>query len=166
MASSFAMILILIVAFYLQYKSEKPRAYKGVQGTASMVDLLVVDIPEALSVPMVSSPRTAVPTWNSFDKSFLQVVFALGGSLVQDNGVLLLFHKDDLQLRADLRGFANAFHWKIFKEWTGINRLPLTSARDASKNVSGSNLVICIIRVDTCILKLYFADFMPCCIHV
>ena len=160
------MTLILIVACFMQHKSDKARAFKGVQGTAGGVDLMVVDVPESLPVPMVSSPSTAVPAWNSIDVSFLQMVFAMGSSLVHDNGVLLLFHKDDLQLRADLRGFANAYHWKIFKEWTGINRLPLTSARDASKTVSDSNLVICIIQVDTCISKLYFTDFMPCCILV
>ena len=160
------MTLILIVVCYVQHKSDKARAFKGVQGIAGGVDLMVVDIPEALPVPMVSSPRTAVPAWNSIDESFLQMVFAMGSSLVHDNGVLLLFHKDDLQLRADIRGFANAYHWKIFKEWTGINRLPLTNARDASKTVSGSNLVICIILVNSCISKLYFADFMPCCILV
>jgi hypothetical protein len=73
------------------------------------------------------------------------LVFDFGSSLVHDNGALLLFHKDDLKLRADIRGYANAYHFKIFKEWMGINRLPLTSARDSSKIVSGSNLDMCFI---------------------
>ena len=159
------MILILNVACYVQYKSDKARPFKGVQGTAGRVDLILVDLPEGLPVPMVSSPSTAVPEWNTDDVSFLAIVFAMGSSLVHDNGVLLLFHKDDLQLRVDIRGSANAYHWKIFKEWTGINHMPLTSARDASKTVS-SNLVICIILFDTCISKLYVTNCMPCCIHV
>lgn len=125
-----------------------------------------MDFSEGLPVPLVSSPRSAVPGWNSIDVSFLTMVFAMGSSLVHDNGVLLLFHKDDLQLRANIRGSANAYNWKILKEWTGINRLPLTSARDASKTISGSNLVICIIHFYSCIAKLYVADCMPCCIHV
>jgi hypothetical protein len=118
----------------VQLKSDKARAFKGVQGTAGGVDLMIVDIPEGLPVPMVSSPRTSVTDFGSF--------------LVHDNGTLLLFHKDDLKLRADIRGYANAYHFKIFKEWTGINRLPLTSARDASKTVSGSNLVMCFILLN------------------
>jgi len=85
------------------------------------------------------------------------MVFAMGSSLVHDNGVLLFFHKDDLQVRADIRGSTNVYHWKILKEWTGINCLPLTSARDASKIVSGSSLVICIIIFDT----MYFKS--QCC---
>jgi hypothetical protein len=88
---------------------------------------MIVDIPEGLPVPMVSSPPTAVPDWNSDDKNFLAMVFDMGSSLVHDNGVLLFFHKDDLKLRADIRGSAKAYHFKILKEWTGINRLPMTS---------------------------------------
>lgn len=160
------MSLILIVSCDVQHKSDKARPFKGVQGTAGGVDLMLVDFPEGLPVPMVSSPRTAIPEWNTDDMSFLAMVFAMGSSLVHDNGVLVLFHKDDLQLRADIRGSANAYHWKILKEWTGINRLPLTSARDASKTVSNSNLVICIILFESCVSNLYVVDCMPCCIHV
>jgi hypothetical protein len=102
---------------------------------------MIVDIPEGLPVPMVSSPPTSIPEWNSDDKSFLAMVFDFGSSLVHNNGVLLLFHKDDLKLRADIRGYFIAYHFSILKEWMGINRLPLTSAKDASKIVSDSCLI-------------------------
>ena len=68
------------------------------------------------------------------------MVFDFGSSLVYDNGVLLLFHKDDLKLRTDSRGYSKAYHFFILKEWMGINSLPLTSARDASKTASDSCL--------------------------
>jgi hypothetical protein len=142
----------------VQHKSNKARAFKGKQGSTGGIDLMIVDIPEGLPVPMVSSPPTAVPNWNSDDKNFLAMVFDMGSSLIHNNGVLLLFHKDDLKLRADIKGSAKAYHFKILKEWTGINRLPMTNARDVSKTVSGSNLVICIILLDTCISNLYVAD--------
>jgi hypothetical protein len=99
---------------------------------------MIVNIPDGLPIPMVSSPPTSVPEWNSEDKNFLPILFDLGSSLVHDNGVLLLFHKDDLKLRASIRGFAKAYHFSIMKKWTGINRLPITSTRDASKTVSDS----------------------------
>jgi hypothetical protein len=127
---------------------------------------MIVDIPEDLPVPMVSSPPTSVPDWNTEHKSFLSMVFDIGDSLLHDNGVLLLFHKDNLKLRADIRGYSKAYNFSIWKEWTGINRLPITSGRDASKTVSGSNLVICIILLDTCISILYIADYIPCYIHL
>jgi hypothetical protein len=151
-------------------------------GTDGGIDLMIVDIPEDLPVPMVSSPPTSVPDWNSEHKSFLSMVFDIGGSLVHDiggslvhdiggslvhdNGMLLLFHKDDLKLRADIRGYSKAYNFSILKEWTEINYLPITSGRDASKTVSGSNLVICIILLDTCISILSVADYIPCYIHL
>jgi hypothetical protein len=79
------------------------------------------------------------------------LMFDFGSSLVHDNGALLLFHKDDPKLRADIRGYAKAYHFSIFKEWTGINRLPITNPRDASKIVSASSLVTCFILVITSI---------------
>jgi hypothetical protein len=145
------MNFILNVVCNVQHKSDKARVFKRVQASAGGVHLMIVDIPEGLPVPMVSSPPTSVPGWNSADKNFLPLVFDFGSSLVHDNGAILFFHKDDLKFRADIRGFANAYHFKILNEWTGINRLPLTSTRDASKTVSGSSLVICFILVNTSI---------------
>jgi hypothetical protein len=77
------------------------------------------------------------------------MVFDFGSSLIHDNGVLLLFHKDDLQLKADIRGCSRAYHFLILKEWIGINHLPITSAKDASKIVSDSYLVICFILLSS-----------------
>jgi hypothetical protein len=88
-------------------------AFKGVQGTAGGVDLMIVDIPEGLPVPMMSSLPTSVPEWNSTDKNFVSMVFEFGSSLVHDNGVLLLLHKDNLQLRVDIRGYLKAYHFSI-----------------------------------------------------
>jgi hypothetical protein len=129
----------------MQHKSDKARAFKEKQGTTGGVDLMIVDMLEGLPISMVSSSPTSVPKWNSDDKNFLAMLFDMKSSLVHDNGMLLLFHKDDLKLRADIRGHSKAYHFSIFKEWTRINRLPITNARDASKTVSDSNLIICII---------------------
>jgi hypothetical protein len=94
------------------------------------------------------------------------MVFNFGSSLVHDKGVLLLFHKDDLKLRADIRGSAKAYHFKILKEWTGINRLPLTSTKYASKTVSDSCLVTLFIVLCLSIVDFYLVDHILCCIHL
>ena len=127
---------------------------------------MIVYIPKGLPVPMVSSSPTFVPEWNSDDKNFLAMVFDIGSSLVYDNGVFLLFHKDNRKLRAYIRGYSKAYHFSILKERTEINCLPITSAKDASKTISGSNLVICIILLNTCISILCVADYIPCYIHM
>jgi hypothetical protein len=56
-----------------------------------------------------------------------------------------------VKLKADIKGYAKAYHFSILKEWTRINRLPITNPKDASKTVSGSNLVICFILINTSI---------------
>jgi hypothetical protein len=146
----------------VQHKSDKARAFNGVQGTSSGVDLMIVDIPEDLPIPIVSSPPTSIPVWNSIDESFLHLVLDFGSSLVHDNGALLFFHKDDLKLKADIRSYANAYHFKILKAWTRINQLPLTSARDASKTVNGSSLVMCFILLNRSIYDFHVAHHLPC----
>lgn len=101
-------------AFLEMYKFDKAQAFKDVPGTG--VDLMIMDIPEGLPVPMVSSPSRAVPVWNSADESFLPILFALRSILVHDGGVFLLFHKDDLKLRASIRSFAKTYHFSMLKE--------------------------------------------------
>jgi hypothetical protein len=51
------------------------------------------------------------------------MVFDFGSSLIHDNRVLLFFHNDNLKLRADIRGSAKAYHFKILKEWTPLPRM-------------------------------------------
>lgn len=127
-------------AFLEMYKSDKARAFKDVP--RSGVDLMILTIPKGLPMPMVSSLPTSVPVWNFNHANFLTISLALGSTLVHDGGVLLLFHKDDLKLRAMIRGVAKAYHFSTLKEWTGINRVPITSARDPSKTVSACRLVL------------------------
>ena len=104
---------------------------------------MVVDIPEGLPVPTVTSPASSVSEWNKLPDRFVETVFEIANRLVHDNGVLLLFHPDDLQMKASIRSCLKAYHFSFFKEFMGINHLPLTSARNASKTVS-----------ESCILKL------------
>jgi hypothetical protein len=133
----------------VQNKTDKAQAFKGVHSSSVGVDLMIVDIPEGLSISMVSSPLTSIPKWNAVVKDFLSMLIDFGSSLVHDNGVLPLFHKGNVQLRADIKGFAEAYHFSILKEWMGINRLQITSTRDSFKTVSDSCLIICFIHSNT-----------------
>ena len=132
----------------MQLSFDKACAFKGVQVTTGGIDLMIVDIPEGLPVHMVPFP-TSILKWNSEDENFLLMVIDFESSLMHDNEVLLLFYKDNLKLRADIRGSAKAYQFKILKEWIGINRLPITSTKDASKVVSSSSIVICFILLNT-----------------
>ena len=135
---------------HVQHKSDKARAFRGVQGASAGVDLMIMDVPEGLPVPMVSDPASSVPEWNKLPERFVETVFEFASGLVHDNGVLLLFHPDDLQMKADIRGCLKAYQFSLFKEFMGVNRLQLTSARNPSKTVS-----------ESCILMLFFSLPLP-----
>ena len=137
------MSIILKFHCHVQHKSDKARAFQGVQGASAGVDLMILDVPEGLPVPMVSDPTSFVPEWNKLPERFVETIFEFASGLVHDNGVLHLFHPDDLQMKADIRGYLKAYHFSLFKEFMGVNRLQLTSTRNASKTVS-----------ESCILKL------------
>ena len=135
------MTIILIFHCYVQHKSDKARTFRSVPDAKAGVDLMIMDIPEGLPVPTVASPTSSVPEWNKLPDRFVKTIFEIASGLVHDNKVLLLIHLDDLQMRADIRGCLKAYHFSLFKEFVGVNRLPLTSARNASKTVSISGIL-------------------------
>ena len=130
------MTIILIFHCHVQHKSNKAHAFRGVQDAKAGVDLMIMDIPKGLPIPSMASPTSFVPEWNKLPDRFVETIFEIASGLVHDNGVLLLFHSDDLQMRADIQDCLKAYHFSLFKEFMGVNRLPLTSARNASKTVS------------------------------
>ena len=87
---------ILSFLCHVQHKFEKVQAFTGVQGGSAGVDLMIMDVPEGLPVPMVSDPASSVLVWNKLPKRFVETVFEFASRLVHDNGVLLLFYLDDL----------------------------------------------------------------------
>ena len=91
------------------------------------------------------------------------MVFDFGSLLVHDNGVLLLLYQDNLRLMVNIKGYCKAYHFSIFK---GINQLPITNTKDASKTVSDSYLVMYFILLNTLIFDFYLADYISCFIHV
>jgi hypothetical protein len=106
------------------------------------VDLMILDIPNDLLVPHVSSPTTDVPDWNKLRPKFLDNVFDFAASHLQDAGAILLFFSDDLKLKAILRGVNNTYGFTVFREWMEINRLRMTSAKDKSTTVHIQILIL------------------------
>lgn len=99
------------------------------------LDLMILDIPDDLPIPQVSSPPAAVPEWNKLRPKFLDNAFDFASAHLQDAGAILLFFSDDLNLKAILKGFNNTYGFTVFREWMGINRLRMISAKDKSTTV-------------------------------
>jgi hypothetical protein len=125
-----------------QYKNDRPRTYSSEDNMGFGMDLMILDIPDDLPVPHVSNPTTDVPDGNKLRPKFMDNMFDFVALHLQDAGAILLFFSDDLKLKATLRGFNNTYGFTVFKEWMGINRLQMTSAKDKSTTVRIQILIL------------------------
>jgi hypothetical protein len=97
---------------------------------------MIFDIPKNLPIPNMSSLPSSIPDWNQMHKDLLVSVFDFASGHAHDDGVLLLFLPDDLKLKATLQGYMEAYHFSVYQEWMGVNRLRLTNSRDLTTIVS------------------------------
>jgi hypothetical protein len=114
---------------------DRVRRFVKIPEKRTGIDLMIVDIPDDLPIPDLSSPPSFVPEWNKRKKGFLEVVFDFANSHLHDKGAMLLFFSDDLDVKADLKGLMSTYGFLAFKDWMGVNRLRMTSSRDRSKMV-------------------------------
>ena len=99
-------------------------------------DLIVVDIPEVLPVPGVSSPPTAIPDSNVYIESHLEAVFEFAHYYLHGNAPLVLFMLESPAMRAEIQTYARRYDFKTLKDWWSINSLLLASPKDPSTMVS------------------------------
>lgn len=60
------------------------------------MDLVIADIPNNLSIPYVFDPTLFIPSWNQSVDNFINIIIFLFDKFLFENGVVLLFHVDDL----------------------------------------------------------------------
>ena len=109
------------------------------------LDLMILDIPDDLPIPHVSSPTTDVHEWNKLRPKFLDNAFDFVSCHLQDAGAILLFFSDDLNLKATQKGFNNTYGFTVFREWMGINRLQMINAKDKSTTVCIQFLALLLV---------------------
>ena len=132
--------------FILSLSPSLPKRALGVaRSDVGMADLVIADLPENLPVPNVSVPSYNVPSWNSLDSDFLSELFDFADELLHDDGALLLFHPDDNgEFRESIEAHFPAFGFTIFKEWLGVNRLRLSSAKHKDKTTNLFRVVLLV----------------------
>ena len=95
--------------------------------------MIIADIPENLPVPGI---LTSGPDWNSCPKNYVESLFEMADMYLHDNGALLLIHCDDRSLLKEVDELADRYDMKLTKDWWGINKLHLASARNPSMIVN------------------------------
>jgi hypothetical protein len=137
--------------FILSLPPSYPRRALGVaRSDVGMADLVIADIPENLPVPNVSDPSYSVPSWNALDTDFLGELFDFADEILHDDGALLLFHADDNgDFKESIQDHFAAFGFTIFKEWLGVNRLRLHSAKHVDKTTNLFQVVLLVRATKT-----------------
>ena len=101
-------------------------------------------------MPNVSNPAHNIPSWNALDLKFLGELFDFADEIIHDDGALLLFHLDDNgDFKESIQDHFAAFGFTIFKEWQGINRLCLHSAKHVDKTTNLFQVVLLVRATKT-----------------
>ena len=99
------------------------------------IDLILADYPNGLRGPGVSDPPSQIPLWNALSPSFLQVLMAFAHQYLHDDGALLMFYLDFINIKKNVLGILRNYKFKVFNEWTIINSMHLANPINLAKNV-------------------------------
>jgi hypothetical protein len=100
------------------------------------VDLIIAEYPDGLPVPGVSEFPAQVPTWNKQVQNFIKFTIGFCQGYLHDDGALLLFIPDSVQIKKEVLSFLYNNNLEIKEEWTIVNSLHLTHPMHNSKRVS------------------------------
>ena len=64
-----------------------------------VVDLIIPEYPDELRISGVSNPPSHIPPWNALPPSFLQVLMAFAHQYLHDDGALLMFYPDFINIK-------------------------------------------------------------------
>jgi hypothetical protein len=78
--------------------------------------LIIADYPDGLRVFGVSDPPSQIPLWNALSPSFLQVLMAFAHQYLHDDGALLMFYPDFINIKKDVLGFLKNYKFTAFDE--------------------------------------------------
>ena len=124
--------------FASKHQGRKRRRYKTTYTNPSVVDLIVLDVPEGLPVPGIGAPGF-IPEWNRLEKKipdpqkknkmespFIKDAFEFSETWICDDGCLLVFYPDSRFHNNEVSGWAAWANLKEAMKWTVVSGLPLT----------------------------------------
>ena len=111
------------------------------------VDLIIADIPENLTVPFVTDPTdpNAIPPWNVRETGYVESILEFASIYLQRDGAVLLFHCEDPDLVHEVFENALTYEFILYKDWWGINELPLQSPKHGSRKVLCTTLLLSLM---------------------
>ena len=107
------------------------------------LDLIIGDVPDGLPVPEISDVEDDVPSWNELNGNWTEPIFEFAQNFLQENGAILLFQPDILEVRDGTKDGTTAYGFNVLREWWGINEMYLTSSDDPKS-------MVCISKSSRC----------------
>ena len=100
--------------FVIQVGTNRTFYFHGAKKATPIVDFVIVDILEGLSVPGISKPMSSIPFWNAkFDKKKF-VFFKFYMQYLHNDGVLWIFYPEDLKWTKELSKYFFSYISRLF----------------------------------------------------
>jgi hypothetical protein len=113
------------------------------------VQLVFVDIPRNLSIPLVSKNPNDIHAWNRKVDEYIVGLFDFAQMFLASNGVVFLFHPDGLRVLKEVKSYLESYGFQIWMKWVMVRSLPFMSSKDPSFKVPSQSTK----------LYLYFVPF-------
>jgi hypothetical protein len=120
----------------MQHQGARSHRYNGVVNAKATLDLIIVNVPEALPIPTVLEPVDAVPPWNQSADSLLEATFVFPEDYLQDDSAMIVIHPFQVDAKSTILGYCVEYGFETRKEWLCMNRLHLYSPLNRTLTVS------------------------------
>jgi hypothetical protein len=99
------------------------------------VHLVFANVPRNLLVRLVSKNTDDILMWNKKVNEYIVGVFDFAQIFLAFDGVVLLFHLDDLRVLKEVKSYLENYGFQIWMKWAMVNSLAFTNNKDPSLKV-------------------------------
>jgi hypothetical protein len=92
--------------------------------------LVFANTPKNLLVLLMSKNPDDILAWNKKVDDYIVGVFDFAHIFLAFDGVVLLFHLDDLKVLKEVKSYLESYDFKIRMKWVMVNSLSLMSSED------------------------------------
>jgi hypothetical protein len=96
---------------------------------------MIGDVPKGVGVPMVSQFGAKIPNWNAKVPHYEDSIFIFANKFLSQNGAILLFHSDALQILKQIKENLDNYSMLIQMKRVVVNNLPFCNTEDLGLKV-------------------------------
>jgi hypothetical protein len=89
----------------MHYQTRRTYRHNCIVNAKAILDLIIVDIPTGLLVPIVSTSTHTIPPGNKFQELFLEPMFVFVEDYLQDDGAIIVIHPHQVSTKSNILGY-------------------------------------------------------------